>query len=111
MLRMTNFEVTWRRMFCAIIVFVAVTSLAASVATRYCSPQGSSYSVKSLHKPFSPEQSRQRLTKSTANWMPQAMQEINLQAPISYPRIAPAGPPLPSVILETNLYNRPPPVC
>lgn len=90
---------------------MAVTSLAVSVATRYCSPQGSSYSVKTLHKHSSPEQIRQRLTKSAANWMPQVMQAGGLQAPTSYPRIAPAGPPLPSVLLETSLYNRPPPFC
>jgi hypothetical protein len=34
-----------------------------------------------------------------------------LPAPTSYPRIAPAGPPIPTVLLETSLYNRPPPSC
>jgi len=33
------------------------------------------------------------------------------QAPIVYPRVAPAGPPLPTLLLEENLYNRPPPSC
>jgi hypothetical protein len=93
------------------VVFMAVTSLAVSVATRYCSPQSFSYSVKTLHKHSLPEQGRQRLTNNAANWMPQVVQSGVLQAPTSYPRIAPAGPPISSVLFETSLYNRPPPSC
>jgi hypothetical protein len=109
MLRLTNVENTWRRTCCAIVVFLAVTALAVSVATRYCSVQNSSYSAKTLHKQSAPEQGRQRLTKNAANWMPQVVQTGVLQAPTSYPRIAPAEPPIPSIFLETHLYNRPPP--
>src|ERR1700733_8669196 len=106
MLRLTNLEGRWR---CAIVIFVAVTALTVSVATRYCSAYSGSYSARTLHKHSSPEQSRQRLTKSAANWMPQVIQTGVLAAPTSYPRIAPAGPPIPSVLLETSLYDRPPP--
>jgi hypothetical protein len=88
-----------------------VAALAVSVATRYCSVQNSSYSAKTLHKQSAPEQGRQRLTKNAAAWIPQVMQSGVMQAPTSYPRIASAGPPIPSVLLETNLYNRPPPSC
>src|ERR1700736_2494133 len=109
MLRLTNLEGRWCRGFCAVVVFFAVTALAVSVATRYCFPQASSYSVKTLHRHSAPEQSRQRLTKSAANWIPQVTQSGVLQAPTSYPRIAPDGPPIPSLLLETSLYNRPPP--
>jgi len=28
-----------------------------------------------------------------------------------YPRIAPAGPPVPGLFFEETLYNRPPPAC
>jgi len=112
MLRLTNLEGPWRRSCCAIVVFLAVTSLAVSVATRYCAPQSSSAcAVRTLHKHPLPEQSRQRLTKNAANWIPQVVRSGILQAPTSYPRIAPAGPPIPSVLLETSLYNRPPPSC
>src|ERR1017187_4210773 len=111
MLCLTHLEGRWRGSCCAIVVFMAVTSLAVSVATRYCSPQPSSFSTRTLHKHLSPEQSRQRLTKNAANWIPQVVRSGVLQAPTSYPRIAPAGPPIPSVLLETSLYNRPPPSC
>jgi hypothetical protein len=111
MLRLTNLEGRWRRSCCAIVVFFAVTALAVSVATRYCSPQSSSYSVRTLRGHSLPEQGRQRLTRDAANWMPQVVRSGVLRAPTSYPRIAPAGLPVPSVLLETSLYNRPPPFC
>jgi hypothetical protein len=95
-----------------VIVLLAVSSIAVSVATRYCSPQGSSaYSARTLHKHSSPEPSRQRLTKSSANWIPAVARNMVLEAPSSYPRIAPAGVPMSSVLVEPNLYNRPPPSC
>jgi hypothetical protein len=111
MLRLANLEGPWRKSCCAIVVFFAVTSLAVSVATRYRSPQSSSYSLKTLHKHSLPEQGRQRLTNKAANWMPQVVQSGVLRAPTSYSSIAAAGAPIPSVLLETSLYNRPPPFC
>ena len=57
------------------------------------------------------EPARQRMTKAASNWMPSVARSYALQAPTSYPRIAPAGPPIPGVILEKSLYNRPPPSC
>jgi hypothetical protein len=112
MLHLTNLEGRWRQASCALVVFLAVSALTVSVATRYCTPQSSSpYAVKTLHKHSSPEQIRQRLTKNAVTWMPKVVQTGILQAPTSYPRIAPSGPPMPNVLLETSLYNRPPPSC
>ena len=112
MLRFTNAESRGHRAWCALVVLLAVSALTVSVATRYCAPQSSfSYAVKTVHKHSSPEQIRQRLTKNAVNWMPQVGQTGILQAPTSYPRIAPAGPPIPGLLLETSLYNRPPPSC
>lgn len=112
MLHLTNTASRGHRAWCALVVVLAVAALTVSVATRYCAPQSSSaYAVKTLHKHSSPEQIRQRLTKNAVNWMPQVVQTGILQAPTSYPRIAPAGPPMPNVLLETSLYNRPPPSC
>src|ERR1700686_5246699 len=109
MQRLTNFEGTWRRSWWAIVIFLAVTALAVSFSTRYCSARNSSYSARTLHKHSSPEQSRQRLTKNAANWMPHVMQNGVLEPPTSYPRVAPAEPPIVTVLLDTSLYNRPPP--
>ncbi len=94
------------------VVLVAVSLLVVGVATRYGSPQGSSaYSARTLHKHSSLERGRQRLTKTVADWIPPTEVTGVFDAPTAYPRIAPAGPPMPSVLLELSLYNRPPPSC
>ena len=112
MLRLTNFDGLKRRSWCAVVVLMAVFALTVSVATRYCAPQNASaYSVRTVHKHSSPEQIRQRLTKNAANWMPKVVQSGILHAVTFYPRIAPAGPPVPGLLLEKSLYNRPPPFC
>jgi hypothetical protein len=112
MLRLINLDKRWSGRSCAIVVLLAVFSLTVSVATRYCSSQSSSaYSVRSVHEHSSPERSRQHLTKSAADWIPPVVRAGVLEAPTSYPRIAPAGPPMPSFLLEKSLYNRPPPSC
>ena len=109
MLGLVKPENPWRKSWCAVLVLLAVCSLAVSVATRYCSPESPSYAGKTLHRHSSPEQSRQRLTKSTANWISPVVCSVALQAPSSYPRLAPAGPPIPNLVFEKSLYNRPPP--
>lgn len=112
MLRLTNLENRWRRHCAAMVVLVAVSLLVVSVATRYCSSQSSSsYAVRTFHKHSSPEPGRQHLTKSAADWIPPVVATAVFEAPTSYPRIAPAGPPIPSILLELSLYNRPPPSC
>ena len=112
MVQLTNFVGLKRRSGCAAVVLLSVFALTVSVATRYCTPQSSSdYAVRTVHKHSSPEQIRQRLTKNAANWMPQVVQSGILHAVTFYPRIAPAGPPVPGLLLEKSLYNRPPPFC
>src|ERR1700728_4322378 len=74
MLRLTHLEGRWRRSCCAIVVFLAVAGLAVSVATRYCSPQRSAYSVRTTsHRHSLPELGRQRLTWNAASWVPQVV--------------------------------------
>jgi len=112
MFQLTNLAKLWRRMGSALIVLLAISSVTISVATRYCSaPSSTAYSVNTLHRHASPERSRQRLTKSSTNWIAPVVRTAVLEAPTSYPRIAPAGPPIPSLLLEKSLYNRPPPSC
>ena len=64
-----------------------------------------------VHKHVSPEPIRQRLIKSAATWMPTVECHAVLDSPSSYPCIAPAGPPCVTLLLEENLYNRPPPAA
>jgi hypothetical protein len=93
-----------------LIVALAVCSLTVNVATRYSSSDLASVSIqKALHKHSSAWTSRQRLTKVASSWLRPVISSTPLQAPASYPRVAPAGPPIPGIFFETSLYNRPPP--
>lgn len=99
-----------RNRWCAVIALVAVCALTVSLATRYSSPFNvSSHKVKSVQSRTSPDSSRQRLTKNAANWMPPTLTFAILPGSISYSRIAPASPPVPSLLIEQKLYTRPPP--
>ena len=103
-------EDRWNRRWCAVVILVAVCALTVSVATRYSVSRADSNSmVRTTHKHVSPDHGRQRLIKSAATWMPVVVCCAVLQAPTSYPRVAPAEPPARSLLIEENLYNRPPP--
>jgi hypothetical protein len=99
-----------RKMHCALVILLAVCSLIVNVATRYSSPGSSgSAGVKTVQTRASVEAKRQHLAKDAANWLPPVICFTVLQSPSSYPRIAPAGPPIAGLVLEESLYNRPPP--
>ena len=93
------------------VVLVAICSLIVSVATRYSSAglPSSTTPRAAFQVHASPEAKRQHLAKDAADWVPPVICFILLQSPRSYPRIAPAGPPIPGLLLEESLYNRPPP--
>jgi len=54
---------------------------------------------------------RQHLDRDAAQWVPPVPVLSTLQAPVFYPRVAPGGPPMPSVLFDESLSNRPPPSC
>jgi len=94
----------------AAMVLLAVFSLTVSLTTRYSFPvDSSSPAVKSIKVHTSLDAQRQRLDKKAANWAPPVFCLIDLEAPSFYPRIAPAGPPVTSLLLGNDLFNRPPP--
>jgi len=99
-----------RRVWCALVILLSVCSLIVNVATRYSTfGNPSSATVKTVQARTSPEAKRQHLAKDAANWLPPVICFSVLQSPNSYPRIAPAGPPISGLVLEESLYNRPPP--
>jgi hypothetical protein len=94
---------SWRGGLIAVVVF----SLAVSLATRtfhQTIPQGvSARSAQAM---------RQHMVRDAARWVPPVFVHTAQQAPVFYPHVAPAGPPIPALLLiEENLYNRPPPSC
>lgn len=108
MLHLKNADASRCRQWCVLVVLFAVVSLTVSVTTRYGYSHGTSQST-AVQKHSSQDRVRQRLLKNAATWTPPVVCAEVLEAPPFYPRIAPAGPPIPNLLLEKNLYNRPPP--
>jgi len=110
MLHPTNPNVPGIKRWWALMVLLAVCSLAVSVATRYTSaPAGPDGTTTSVRNHVAPEPGRQRLLQNAATWIPPVICSIIFQVPLSYSRIAPDSPRVPNLLLEENLYNRPPP--
>jgi hypothetical protein len=54
----------------------------------------------------------QHMDNDGVQWVPPvATVVIALVVILAYPRIAPAGPPIPDLFYKETLYNRPPPTC
>jgi hypothetical protein len=110
MLQLRHFEDQRCKKWCAAVVLVAAWSLTVSLATRYSTPwDASAPTVKVVQTHTSPEAKRQRLAKDAFDWAPPVVCFSILLAPSSYPRVSPAGPPMPSLLFEESLYDRPPP--
>jgi hypothetical protein len=110
MLRFTNLRLPGHRRWCTAVVLLAVCSLTVSVATRYTSsPVTGNDSLAGIHKhqPWTP--GLQRLINNAATWIPPAVISAIFHDPGFYPHVVQSGPTLSSVLLEKNLYNRPPP--
>jgi hypothetical protein len=54
---------------------------------------------------------RQHMARDADHWVPPIPLFTAFEIPTFYPYVAPAGPPLASVLFEEKLYNRPPPSC
>jgi hypothetical protein len=92
----------------AVVLFLSVIALAANVATRTSVPTLShGTSIESQASPSV----RQHMDSDGVEWVPPVAPVAIFEAVSFYPRISPAGPPIPSLFFETTLYNRPPPSC
>jgi hypothetical protein len=109
MLRLTRPGKTRPRHWGTAIVLLAVCALAISVATRYGSAKSlSTGSLTVVQKHQSPTPG-QRLLDNAATWMPPFVEAAIFQNPGYYPQLDPSDAPAICVLLERNLYNRPPP--
>jgi hypothetical protein len=109
MLRFTDLARPRRKRWCTAIVLLAVCALTVSVATRYGSAVASDAQVTVLQQHSSWEPGLQRLLNNAATWIPPAIISVLLQDPGSYTHVAPSRATFSSVLLESDLYNRPPP--
>jgi hypothetical protein len=94
----------WRlALVCAITV-----SLVLTLATRtFRGTTSHSITVQSN----SPQAIRQHMDRDAVRWVAPVAKVTVLLVPTFHPRVAPAGPPIPTLLIEENLYNRPPPTC
>lgn len=92
-----------------LLVMVAILAIAFNVATRTSVPitVTSGTTVQSS----SPYRVHQRLDSNAGIWAPPVLPIVSLEVSSEYPRIAPAGPPIPHVLFDESLANRPPPPC
>ena len=92
----------WR----ALIIVLAILSLTISVATRTF---GGTLSHASEVQSNATQTMRQHLDRDAFQWAPPVVVLTNLEPSTFYPHFAPAGPPLPNLLVDESLYNRPPP--
>jgi hypothetical protein len=104
-LRLPNHQhLRWR----VLVIVLAVCGLTVSLATRtfrLAIPHG--VTARSADS----QTMRQHMDRDAAHWAPPVPTLSTLQAPVFYPRVAPAGPPVPGVLFDESLSNRPPPSC
>lgn len=110
MLRLTNRETGRCACWCALVVLLAVCSVAVSVATRYSSAESAMAAGKTLQRHGTHEPSRQRLTLDSEAWIPPVIVSALLHTPSVYPRVISGGPIFLNRFVESSLYNRPPPL-
>jgi hypothetical protein len=92
----------WRWALVGVVMF----SLFVTLATRtFDETTSNSTTVQSS----SFQAMRQHMDRDAIRWAAPVATLAVAQAPTFYPHVTPAGPPLPTLLLEENLFNRPPP--
>jgi type II secretory pathway pseudopilin PulG len=91
----------------ALLSVLVIAALSVSLATRFCR---SSDTVK-VHVQANASNSslRQHMDRDATQWVAPVTRLIFLETVEFYPRFAPTGPPLPALLFDQSLYNRPPP--
>ena len=103
--RLANHQHPCWRVF---VIVLAICGLTVSLATRtfrLTFPQTPTAQSSSA------QATRAHLDRDASTWVPPVPILTTLQVPAFYPRLAPAGPPLPTVLFDQSLSNRPPPSC
>jgi predicted anti-sigma-YlaC factor YlaD len=94
----------WRLAFVSVVMF----SLVLTLATRtFRGTTSHSIAVQS----DSPQAMRQHMDRDAVRWAAPVANVMVAQVPVFCPRVISTGPPLPTFLIEENLYNRPPPAC
>lgn len=106
MLRLAQTEVRRRLRWWQSLMLVVVTALGVSLATRVCHV----VITRTVHvQANASEGMRQHMDRDASCWVAPVPRFTFLQTASFYPKFAPAGPPLPAVLFDESLSNRPPP--
>jgi hypothetical protein len=96
------------RPWCVLVIVLAILALTVSLATRTSTPTVShNIGVQAQ----SSQVTRQHLDTDAAQWVSPVAPVVVSEVVSFYPRVSPAGPPVPNLFFEQSLYNRPPPCC
>ena len=90
------------------VIVLVVCALTTSVATRTSTPalhHGTVVESLLTHTV------RQHLAMDAVGWAPPVVSVAFVLAVSFYPRVSPGGPPIPNLLFDETLYNRPPPSC
>lgn len=99
-----------RQRTCALVVVLAVCALTVKLATRFDGfHSASTPAITTVQQHVCRAPNRQRLMTTAIVWFAPLIRASLLDTTTSYPRIAPSGPPIPGILFEQSLYNRPPP--
>jgi hypothetical protein len=90
-----------------VLTVVVLLSLVVALATRFQVTVQDTITVQSIAS----RAMRQHMNQDAVRWVVPILQLTVLQAPTFHPHVVPTGPSLPSLSVEENLYNRPPPAC
>ena|ERR1035438_756583 len=99
---------SWRaRLWRWALTVLVLLSLVVALATRFQVTVQDTVTVQS----GTSRAMRQHMNQDAVRWVVPILQLTVLRAPTFHPRLVPARPSLPSLSVEENLYNRPPPAC
>lgn len=106
MLHLAQTEVRRRLRWWQSLMLLVVAALGVSLATRVCHV----VIAHTVHVQASASEGmRQHMDRDATHWVAPVPRFAFLQTASFYPEFAPAGPPLPAVLFDESLSNRPPP--
>jgi hypothetical protein len=103
----TQVEGSRARLWRWVLTGLVLLSLVVMLATRFQVTVQDTATVQSSAS----RAMRQHMNQDAVRWAVPILQLTVLQAPTFHPRVVPAGPSVPILSVEENLYKRPPPAC
>ena len=104
-LRLPRYQHRRWRVFVIVLAICGMTVSLATRTFRLTIPHGVTVQNADSHA------TRQHMDRDAAQWVPPVPILSTLQVPVFYPRIAPSGPPRPTLLFDEDISNRPPPSC